>query len=89
VHPSLPVKTTRELNDYARARPGQLKSPRVIIDKLNDEANRILRNPELREWLAAEGADFVGGTADAYGTFMRAESIKWAKVVTFARIKLD
>jgi tripartite-type tricarboxylate transporter receptor subunit TctC len=65
------------------------KTPRAIVDKLNDEANRILKNPELRERLAGEGADFVGGTAEAYGSFMRAESTKWAKVVKFARIKLD
>ena len=37
------------------------KTPRAVIDKLNAEANRILKVQELRERLGAEGADFVGG----------------------------
>lgn len=65
------------------------RTPREIIDKLNAESNRILQNPELRERLGGEGADFVGGTPEAYGAFMRAETAKWAKVVKFANIKLD
>ncbi len=65
------------------------KTPRPIIDKLNTEANRVLKNQELRERLGAEGADFIGGTPDAYGAFTRAEIAKWAKVVTFAQVKLD
>ena len=65
------------------------KTPHPVIDKLNAEANRILKNQELRERLGAEGADFIGGTPDAYGAFQRAEITKWAKVVKFAQVKLD
>jgi hypothetical protein len=61
----------------------------VIIDKLNVEANRILKNQALRERLGAEGADFIGGTVQSYGAFMHAQAVKWAKVVKFAQIKLD
>ena len=65
------------------------KTPRSIIDKLNAEANRILKMPELRERLGSEGADFIGGTPEAYGAFQRAEITKWAKLVKFAQIKVD
>jgi tripartite-type tricarboxylate transporter receptor subunit TctC len=65
------------------------KTPSGIVDKLNVETNRILKNQELRERLAAEGADFVGGTPEAYGIFIRSEMAKWAKVVKFAQIKAE
>lgn len=62
------------------------KTPRAIISKLNAEANRILGDPALRERLGAEGAQFTGGTPEAYGVFLREEMVKWGKVVKFARI---
>jgi len=65
------------------------KTSRVIVDKLNDEVNRILNHAVLRNRLGAEGASFAGGTPDAFATFMRAESAKWARVVKFASIRLD
>jgi tripartite-type tricarboxylate transporter receptor subunit TctC len=65
------------------------KTPPGIVAKLNAETNRILREPQLRERLGAEGADFIGGTPEAFGAFMRNEMAKWAKVVKFAQVKLD
>ena len=65
------------------------KTPRGIVDKLNAEVNRILKIQELRERLGAEGAEFIGGTPEAYGAFMRTEMSKWAKVVKFARVRVD
>ena len=65
------------------------KTPRAIVDKLNAEVNRILKIQELRERLGAEGAEFIGGTPEAYGAFLRAEMTKWAKVVKFAQVKPD
>ncbi len=65
------------------------KTPRDIIGKLNGESNRVLKNQELRERLAAEGAEFAGGTPEAYGAFLRDEITKWAKAVKFARVKAE
>ena len=65
------------------------RTPRAVVDKLNAETNRILKIQELRDRLGAEGADFVGGTPEAYGAFLREEIDKWAKVVKFAQLKLD
>jgi len=65
------------------------KTPHDIIGKLNAEVNRILKIAELRERLGSDGAAFTGGTAEAYGAFMRAEMTKWAKVVKFAQVRVD
>ena len=49
----------------------------------------MLKNQELRERLAAEGAEFVGGTPQAYGAWIQNEMAKWGKVVKFANIQLE
>jgi tripartite-type tricarboxylate transporter receptor subunit TctC len=57
------------------------KTPRPIIARLNEEMGRILREPELKARLAAEGADAVASTPEQFGQHVRSEVAKWAKVV--------
>ncbi len=69
------------------AAPAQ--TPRPIIAKVNAEVNRILALPELRGRLVAEGAELLGGTPEACAAYVRAEIDKWAKVVRFARMRVE
>lgn len=39
-------------------------TPKAIVDKLNTEVNRILRDPEIRKTLSADGAVPVGGSPE-------------------------
>jgi tripartite-type tricarboxylate transporter receptor subunit TctC len=64
-------------------------TPRAIIDKLNAEVNRILLLPDLRTRFAAEGAELIGGTPEAFGAYLRGEIDKWAKVIRFAQMRVD
>lgn len=54
---------------------------RDIVTKLHNEAVRIIRLPEVRDRMAAEGADFVGDTPEQFTAFIRAEIDKWGKAV--------
>jgi tripartite-type tricarboxylate transporter receptor subunit TctC len=65
------------------------KSTRDIIDRLNRESVAILRAPQNRERLAADGADVVGSTPDAFAAFYQTELAKWAKVVKDAGTKAE
>ena len=69
------------------AAPAQ--TPRPIIEKINAEVNRILALPELRSRLGAEGAELLGGTPEACAAYVRAEIDKWAKVVRFAKMRVE
>jgi tripartite-type tricarboxylate transporter receptor subunit TctC len=60
-----------------------------IVSRLNAEATRSLRLPEVRQRLAADGAEVVAGSAEEFGVFIRAETAKWAKVVKDAGISPD
>jgi tripartite-type tricarboxylate transporter receptor subunit TctC len=65
------------------------KTPGPIIDKLNAEANRILKKPEVRERFEQLGAEPIGGTPQDLAKHLAAETTKWKEVVRLSGAKLD
>jgi tripartite-type tricarboxylate transporter receptor subunit TctC len=64
-------------------------TPRPIIDRLNAELNRALQHPEVRERLARDGADPVGGTPEQLQAHLGAEIARWTKVIRAAGVKAE
>jgi tripartite-type tricarboxylate transporter receptor subunit TctC len=62
-------------------------TPRDVVTKLNGELTRVLRTPDTIERLTATGVDVVPTTPAALGEFIRAESVKYKKVIDAAGIK--
>ncbi|MSP96916.1 MAG: tripartite tricarboxylate transporter substrate binding protein, partial [Betaproteobacteria bacterium] len=62
---------------------------RAIVAKLHAEIARALRSPELGERLALEGSEPGGNTPEEFGTFIKREIAKWAKVVKESGLKGD
>ncbi|HYC44720.1 MAG TPA: tripartite tricarboxylate transporter substrate binding protein [Burkholderiales bacterium] len=56
-------------------------TPADVIAKLNAEANRALKLPDVREKLAAVGAEVVGTSPQELQKFVQSESEKFAKLV--------
>jgi tripartite-type tricarboxylate transporter receptor subunit TctC len=65
------------------------KTPKPVIDKLNKVLNTILREPDIREKLLAQGSEAVGGTPEALGAVVDAELVRWAKLAKDANIRLE
>jgi tripartite-type tricarboxylate transporter receptor subunit TctC len=61
-------------------------TPRDVIERLHKEVTAILRTPEVKSRLAADGAELVAGTPEAFGAVLRAETDKWARVAKAAGI---
>ena len=64
-------------------------TPAAIVTRLNAEVAKILQSADVGEKLAAQGAEPMPGTPQAFASFMREEMAKWAPVVKQAGVKLD
>jgi tripartite-type tricarboxylate transporter receptor subunit TctC len=64
-------------------------TPPAVVDKLNRAFNALLADPKLKARFAELGATSISGTAAEYGALIASEIDKWAKVVSFAGVKID
>ena len=64
-------------------------APKPIIDRLNKEVNAILAEPAMKQRLDELGGVPLIGTPEDFGKIIQSETDKWAKVVEFAKIKID
>jgi len=65
------------------------KTPRAIVDKLNQELNAVLAMPEIVERLGKLGIVATPGTPEQFGEQMKADLAKYGPVVKAAGIKVD
>ena len=65
------------------------KTPRDIVNKLSAETARILKSPEVNSRLSDLGAEPVGSTAAEFDAHIKAEIVKWAKVIKDANVELQ
>jgi tripartite-type tricarboxylate transporter receptor subunit TctC len=65
------------------------KTPKAIIDKLSAEYARILRTPEVRDTLQRMGADPMIGSAEQFAALIKADLVRYAKLIADAKIKLE
>ncbi|MEY4362956.1 MAG: hypothetical protein RLZZ24_308 [Pseudomonadota bacterium] len=65
------------------------KTPPDIVKRMNDELNKVLKNPEVAKKLDAQGIDVVGGSVDQAASFIDKQITTWAKVVKDNNIKAD
>jgi tripartite-type tricarboxylate transporter receptor subunit TctC len=63
-------------------------TPRSIIDRLNGEINRVVRDPQIvKERLNTVGLEAVGTTPEKLLEVMKADLVKYTKVAREAQIK--
>jgi tripartite-type tricarboxylate transporter receptor subunit TctC len=56
-------------------------TPPEVVMKLNQEINRILKEPDVREKLSAQGMEPVGGTPEELGEHIKAQVKTWTEVI--------
>ena len=64
-------------------------TPKAIVSRLNQEAVKALRMPDVVATLSSQGAEPVGNSPDEFRAFVRAEIEKWANLVKVAKMKTD
>ena len=63
--------------------------PKDVVAKLNAAFNKAIEDPEVKRKLAAQGADVRGSTPEAFGAYIRSETVRWGKVVKESGAKVD
>ena len=57
------------------------QTPADIINRLNQEMVRVVRNPALKDRLTREGVDLVGNSPREFSAFLNSEMPQWARAV--------
>ncbi len=65
------------------------RTSRDIVDKLSRDIRHVLRQPDVRERLAAQGVEIVGSTPEEFARFIRTEMLKWRQVAGAAGVRVE
>ena len=68
---------------------GPTGTPAEIVNKLNNEINAALADPQLKARLADLGGTVIAGSPAEFGKLIAEETEKWAKVIRAANIKAE
>ena len=95
-HPLLPdVPTFEELGYkgfdgvqwYGIVGPANLPAP--IVKTLNDEINKALAAPDLKERLSGEALDPMPMTPEQFGRYIREDIAKWTQLAKAKNIEIE
>jgi tripartite-type tricarboxylate transporter receptor subunit TctC len=64
-------------------------TPAAVIQKLNGEINQILKSKDVRDALAVQGTQPLGGSTQDYAAYLKKELARWTAVIKSAGITLD
>jgi tripartite-type tricarboxylate transporter receptor subunit TctC len=85
VAPDLPTIGEAALPGYATGLwfgiLGPAGTPRPVIDKISEAANKALKDPEVIKQLETQGLNPLGGSPDDFAAFIKSETQRWARVM--------
>ena len=68
---------------------GPANLPRDIVKRLNDEINKAIESPELKERLAGEALEPMPMTPDQFGQSIRDDIARWSKLAKARNIEIN
>jgi tripartite-type tricarboxylate transporter receptor subunit TctC len=64
-------------------------TPKAVIDRLNSEVNKAIKDPDFAKRIAQDGLEPAGGTPEEFFTLLKREVVEWGEVVKAANVKAD
>ncbi len=69
---------------------GPAGMPAELVSRINAVFSAIIARPEVREVLVrTQGAEFVGGSPEAFGRFIHGEAERWIPIIRSANIRAE
>ncbi len=65
------------------------KTPKAVVDKINAESQKVMKQPDFQRVLTDTGTEYVGDSPENFAKFVTAESQKWSKVVKDSGATVD
>ena len=62
------------------------KTPPAIVEKMNADAVKVLREPDVRQKLENLGLEVAASTPQQFADFIKAEMTQWGPVIKAANI---
>jgi tripartite-type tricarboxylate transporter receptor subunit TctC len=62
-------------------------TPKDIMQRLNAEVNKAIKDPDLRATLGDQGVELTGGTSEEADAFVNGEIERWAKIIKATGMK--
>jgi tripartite-type tricarboxylate transporter receptor subunit TctC len=88
--PNVPTATESAVPNYIvgswNGMAAPIGTPRPVIERMNKEIVRAMAQPDIRAKLLELGVQPATSTPEEFGTFIRAEGERWAKIVQDAGI---
>lgn len=64
-------------------------TPKPVLERLESELRAVMATPDIRQRLAANGAEAVGSSSADFTRFVQTETAQWARVIKTSGIALD
>jgi len=64
-------------------------TPKEIVDALYRDVQRAIESPDVRERLAAQGAEPSGFTPEEFARFLKEDTRRWADIIRASSIKVE
>lgn len=64
-------------------------TPKDVVERLNAEVNKALRDPELQKSFSDQGVSTAGGTTEEFATLIATELRNWRETAEKANIKAE
>jgi tripartite-type tricarboxylate transporter receptor subunit TctC len=64
-------------------------TPAAVVNRLNAEITAALRDDAIQASMRAQGVEPAPTTSEAFESYIRSETAKWAKVIKTANIKIE
>lgn len=64
-------------------------TPAAIVNRINEEVNKVLQMPDIRQKIAGQGVSVGGGSSAEFAAFVKADYARWGEVARKSGVKVE